>query len=67
MNRCLSVPLSARTSEELVGYLDRLHACQQRLAALQAAVVRELTTAVARQAGDAAADHHRRPGRNRHC
>jgi hypothetical protein len=42
MDRCMSVPLSARTEEELVGYLDRLHAYQQRLAAPRAALVREL-------------------------
>jgi uncharacterized protein DUF222 len=42
MDRCLAVPLFARSSEELVGYLDRLHAHQQRLAAVQAALVREL-------------------------
>ena len=42
MDRCLSVPLFARSSEQLVGYLDRLHAHQQRLAAVQAALVREL-------------------------
>jgi len=40
--RCLAVPLFARSSEQLVGYLDRLHAHQQRLAAVQAALVREL-------------------------
>ena len=42
MDRCLSVPLFARSSQQLVGYLDRLHAHQQRLAAVQAALVREL-------------------------
>ena len=42
MDRCLSVLLSARTSEELVGYLDRMHAHVQRAAAVQAALVREL-------------------------
>jgi|GEM_PF-2022503 len=42
MDRCLSVLLAARSSEQLVGYLDRLQAHQQRLAAVQAAVVREL-------------------------
>src|SRR5690242_3084861 len=42
MGQCLAVPLFARTSEELLGYLDRLLAHQQRLAAVQAAVVREL-------------------------
>ena len=42
MDRCLSVPLFARTSQELVGYLDRLHAHQQRLAAAQAGLVRQL-------------------------
>ena len=41
-DRCLAVPLFARSSEQLVGYLDRLHAHQQRLAAVQAALVREL-------------------------
>jgi uncharacterized protein DUF222/HNH endonuclease len=42
MDRCLSVPLFARSSQQLLGYLDRLHAHQQRLAAMQAALVREL-------------------------
>jgi hypothetical protein len=42
MDRCLSVPLFARCSDELLGFLDRLHAHQQRLAAMQAALVREL-------------------------
>jgi len=42
MDRCLSVLLSARTSEELVGYLDRFQAHQQRLTAVRAALVREL-------------------------
>src|SRR5215468_6832936 len=42
MDRCLSVPLFARSSQQLVGYLDRLQAHQQRLAAVQAALVREL-------------------------
>ena len=42
MDRCLSVLLAARSSEQLVGYLARLQAHQQRLAAVQAAVVREL-------------------------
>src|SRR5215467_5154644 len=42
MGRCLSVPLFARSSQQLVGYLDRLQAHQQRLAAVQAALVREL-------------------------
>jgi hypothetical protein len=42
MDRCLSVALSARSSEQLVGYLDRLHAYQQGLAAVQAALLREL-------------------------
>jgi len=42
MDRCLSVLLSARTSEERVGYLDRFQAHQQRLTAVRAALVREL-------------------------
>jgi hypothetical protein len=42
MDRCLSVLLAARTSEELVGYLDRLHGHVQRVVAMQAALVREL-------------------------
>jgi hypothetical protein len=42
MGRCLAVPLFARSSKQLVGYLDRLQAHQQRLAAMQAALVREL-------------------------
>src|SRR5215470_8211251 len=42
MDRCLAVALFARSSEDLVGYLDRLQAHQQRLAAAQAALVRQL-------------------------
>jgi hypothetical protein len=42
MDRCLSVPLFARSSGALLEYLDRLHAHQQRLAAAQAALVPEL-------------------------
>jgi len=42
MDRCLAVPLFPRSSQQLLGYLDRLHAHQQRLAAVQAALVREL-------------------------
>jgi hypothetical protein len=42
MDRCLSVLLPAHTSEELIGYLDRMQAHLQRGVAVQAALVREL-------------------------
>ena len=42
MDRCLSVLLPARTSEELIAYLDRMQAHLQRGVAVQAALVREL-------------------------
>jgi hypothetical protein len=42
VERCLSVALRACSSEQLVGYLDRLQAYQRRLAAVQAALVGEL-------------------------
>jgi hypothetical protein len=46
------VPRFARSSEQLVGYPDRLQAHQQRLAAVQAALVRELEVVqVPRRAG----------------
>jgi hypothetical protein len=42
IEECLSVPLWARTSEQLVGYLERAHAIEQRIAALRLGLIREV-------------------------
>lgn len=42
LDSCLASPLWARTPDELVDYLDGLHAAEQRLAAAKLAAVREI-------------------------
>lgn len=42
IEECLSVPLWARSPEEIVGYLQQVHALEQRIAALRLGLVREV-------------------------
>ena len=42
IEECFSVPLWARSSEEIVGYLERAHAIEQRIAVLCLGLVREV-------------------------
>ena len=42
VDRCLVVPLWARSPEAVVGYLDRVQALEQQLAALKLALIRDV-------------------------
>ena len=42
IEECLATPLWARSAEEVVGYLERVHAVEQRIAALRLGLVREV-------------------------